>query len=94
MIAASKRASIKAAVEAVAACSTASALKESFNDLIACVAMFRRVHLSIVMDYVVKQQPQRAAAAGSGPTSVTRMEDTAGGKGTGGTDIVDFLGSH
>ena len=55
-------------------------LLAGFDDAVAALAAFRAVHIAVVREFVLKQQP--TAATGS---------DTSGGKGTGGTAIMEFL---
>jgi hypothetical protein len=51
-----------------------------FDACVAALAAFRAVHIGVVREYILKQQhPSKADV------------DTAGGKGTGGTGILEFL---
>ncbi|CAB1097061.1 unnamed protein product [Ectocarpus sp. CCAP 1310/34] len=64
----------------------AAALKEAYNSCLGALSDFRSTHLGIVGSYILQQQKkdQKAGEAKS-------REDFAGGKGTGGTPLLDFL---
>eukprot|EP00903_Cladosiphon_okamuranus_P008355 g8036.t1 len=66
--------------------STADALREAYNGCLSALGDFRSTHLGIVGSYILQQQKkgQKAGEAKS-------REDFAGGKGTGGTPLLDFL---
>ena len=62
---------------------TAGALVEAFNVCVSILAEFRSEHMAIVGSFIMG--PQTRSAKGKG------MSGNAGGKGTGGTDLMTFL---
>eukprot|EP00752_Nemacystus_decipiens_P012084 g10714.t1 len=63
--------------------STADALREAYNGCLSALGDFRSTHLGIVGSYILQQQKK----VGEGKS----RENFAGGKGTGGTPLLDFL---
>jgi len=59
-------------------------LREAYDDCIEGLKQFRTGHISLVAEYIMAQQKKGAVEKGS-------LEGTAGGKGTGGTDLMQFL---
>ena len=64
-------------------------LKSVYNECVDLMKKFRVKHMSLVADYIIAQQ-QRESPADSGKKS-QRLHKSAGGKGTGGTDLLNFL---
>jgi indoleamine 2,3-dioxygenase len=58
-------------------------LKEAYDLCVQYIQRFRTGHISLVSEYIMVQQKQHAQSQG--------LENTAGGKGTGGTDLMNFL---
>ncbi|CAM9258716.1 unnamed protein product, partial [Hapterophycus canaliculatus] len=67
-------------------CPTASALREAYNECLGALGDFRSTHLGIVGSYILQQQKKDHKAG-----EAKSREDFAGGKGTGGTPLLDFL---
>lgn len=57
----------------------------SYNKCLAALSRLRSGHMSLVHEYIIEQQKQVAASTGGS------IEKNAGGKGTGGTDLMHFL---
>ena len=58
----------------------------SYNKCLAALSRLRSGHMALVHEYIILQQKQVAASAAGGS-----IEKNAGGKGTGGTDLMHFL---
>ncbi|CAN0078752.1 unnamed protein product [Scytosiphon promiscuus] len=65
---------------------TATALREAYNECLGALGDFRSTHLGIVGSYILQQQKKDHKAG-----DAKSREDFAGGKGTGGTPLLDFL---
>ena len=63
----------------------AQALKLSYDECIAKLSTFRTTHIALVAEYIMSQQ------TGKSHKSADNLESSAGGKGTGGTDLMNFL---
>ena len=61
------------------------ALKASYDECIAKLSTFRTTHIALVAEYIMSQQ------TGKNHKSADNLESSAGGKGTGGTDLMSFL---
>lgn len=57
----------------------------SYNKCLASLSKLRSGHMSLVHEYIIEQQKLVAASSG------LSIEKNAGGKGTGGTDLMHFL---
>lgn len=81
-------------------------LRESFNSCILGIKRFRNGHMKLVSDYIIKQHKGGAVAgdeklednkvvhdesSGVAKGIKKSFENSAGGKGTGGTDLMTFL---
>ncbi|CAM9489420.1 unnamed protein product, partial [Discosporangium mesarthrocarpum] len=62
-------------------------LKEAYNKCLLALHNFRSAHLSIVSSYILKQQKHERNKT----QEVYGRKKAAGGKGTGGTPLLDFL---
>ena len=60
-------------------------LRTAYDDCIENLQTFRTTHILIVADYILAQQKE------GGVKSKENLEGSAGGKGTGGTEIMKFL---
>jgi hypothetical protein len=58
-------------------------LRDSYDACVRALQAFRTGHISIVADYIVAQQTKGVKK--------DKLEGSAGGKGTGGTDLMQFL---
>jgi hypothetical protein len=58
-------------------------LRDSYDACVRALQAFRTGHISIVADYIVAQQTKGV--------NKDKLEGSAGGKGTGGTDLMQFL---
>ena len=58
----------------------------SYNKCLTALSRLRSGHMSLVHEYIIAQQKQVAASSTGGS-----IEKNAGGKGTGGTDLMHFL---
>jgi indoleamine 2,3-dioxygenase len=58
-------------------------LRDSYDLAVAYMQRFRGGHIALVAEYIMAQQKQAIPKGG--------LESTAGGKGTGGTDLMNFL---
>jgi hypothetical protein len=58
-------------------------LSGSYNDCISNIERFRSSHINLVAEYIIAQQKNGV--------STSKLEGSAGGKGTGGTDLMKFL---
>jgi indoleamine 2,3-dioxygenase len=67
----------------VARSSSCSALHTEYNACVSGMEEFRSHHINLVAGYIIAQQ--RGSSTGNG------LEKSAGGKGTGGTPLMDFL---
>ncbi|CAN0057092.1 unnamed protein product, partial [Ascophyllum nodosum] len=68
------------------ATSAAETLREAYNACLRSLCDFRSTHLGIVRSYILSQQKGNVKAG-----EASSREDFAGGKGTGGTPLIDFL---
>ena len=59
-------------------------LRDAYDECIDGLKQFRTGHISLVAEYIMAQQRKGEVERGS-------LEGTAGGKGTGGTDLMQFL---
>eukprot|EP01039_Chlorochromonas_danica_P000237 gene237-255_t len=59
-------------------------LREAYDGCVDWLKKFRDAHMAIVHEYVVIQQREQKGGKGS-------LENSAGGKGTGGTEVMGFL---
>jgi hypothetical protein len=62
-----------------------AALCASYNKCLAALTSLRSGHMKLVHDYIIAQQKLVATSTG------LSIEKNAGGKGTGGTDLMHFL---
>ena len=62
-------------------------LKEAYDDCVLGLQVFRTGHITLVADYIMVQQKKDTAER----EAIGGMEKSAGGKGTGGTDLMNFL---
>lgn len=60
-------------------------LQVVYNECIENIAQFRTGHIALVAEYIMAQQSTGKKRGEGG------MENSAGGKGTGGTDLMSFL---
>lgn len=60
------------------------ALKVSYDECIAKLSNFRTTHIALVAEYILSQQSGKHKSSDN-------LESSAGGKGTGGTDLMSFL---
>lgn len=58
-------------------------LQQSYDECVYHLQQFRTGHISIVAEYILAQQKDHSGKKG--------LEDAAGGKGTGGTELMKFL---
>lgn len=63
-----------------------AAVVAAYNACVGALVAFRRAHLSIVQTFILRQQE-----AGEGDSGGAGLEKAAGGKGTGGMPLVEFL---
>eukprot|EP00948_MAST-09A_sp_MAST-9A-sp1_P002321 g2321.t1 len=67
-------------------------LKAAFNECVVELSRFRSAHIAIVHTYIINQQKKLSKGVkASSNESKGKREGAAGGKGTGGTGIMDFL---
>jgi len=59
-------------------------LKNIYDECVFGLEEFRTIHLKFVTDYIIFQQKKELSKS-------SKFEDSAGGKGTGGTDLITFL---
>lgn len=59
-------------------------LRDAYDECIEGLKQFRTGHISLVAEYIIAQHKKGEVEKGS-------LEGTAGGKGTGGTDLMNFL---
>jgi indoleamine 2,3-dioxygenase len=59
-------------------------LRDAYDNCVIWLKKFREGHMSLVAEYIISQQRGKEGKKGS-------LENTAGGKGTGGTDLMGFL---
>ena len=59
-------------------------LRDAYDECIDGLKQFRTGHISLVAEYIMAQHRKGEVQKGS-------LEGTAGGKGTGGTDLMNFL---
>ena len=59
-------------------------LRDAYDECIDGLKQFRSGHIALVAEYIMAQQRKGEVQKGS-------LEGTAGGKGTGGTDLMKFL---
>ena len=60
-------------------------LKQAYDDCLLGLQEFRSCHISLVADYILAQQKKSTQGVMEG------IEKSSGGKGTGGTDLMNFL---
>lgn len=58
-------------------------LRDTYNDCVSNLQRFRSGHINLVAEYIIAQQKKGVAK--------NSLEGSAGGKGTGGTDLMKFL---
>ena len=74
-------------------------LKTRYNFCIASLTNFRSTHINIVASYIISQAAKVRKSESSSSSSSSSMSSTkkrklheaAGGKGTGGSDLMEFL---
>ena len=68
------------------------ALRDAYDECIDNLQTFRTCHISLVADYIMAQQKNdKHGKPVSRASSTDNLEASAGGKGTGGTDLMKFL---
>lgn len=65
-----------------------TSLCASYNKCLTALSRLRSGHMMLVHDYIIVPQKQLAASTAAAAGSI---EKNAGGKGTGGTDLMHFL---
>jgi indoleamine 2,3-dioxygenase len=65
------------------------ALRDAYDECIENLQTFRTCHISLVADYIMAQQ--KSGKPVSRASSTDNLQANAGGKGTGGTDLMKFL---
>ena len=63
-------------------------LRDAYDRCIEFLRLFRSTHIVLVTEYIMSQQKKGGVAAGQKRGA---LEGSAGGKGTGGTDLMSFL---